>query len=109
MNTRLRQAENWQSLAEVANYSAAALARNCGVSLRQLQRFILQTQGKTAQRWLNELRLRKALTLIQTGNSVKQVAYELNYKQRSHFSREFKRFYGVPPSARQTETQEMSL
>lgn len=34
---------------------------------------------------------------LQTGKSVKEVAFELGYKQHSHFSRDFKARYGVSP------------
>ena len=67
-------------------------------SLRQLERFIPQATGKTPQQWLNDLRQQKASGLIASGQSVKEVSNHLGYKQSSHFSREFKRFHGVPPS-----------
>src|SRR5881296_300705 len=98
MSSRLARFTNWPQLAGEANYNAKKLAERCGVSLRQLERFLPQATGKTPQRWLNELRQQKAFELIASGHSVKEVSFRLGYKQSSHFSREFKRFHGVAPS-----------
>jgi AraC-like DNA-binding protein len=98
MSSRLRRVTNWAELAEESSYSAKILADRCGVSLRQLERYIPRVAGKTPQRWLNELRQQKAMELIASGQSVKEVSFRLGYKQSSHFSREFKRFHGVAPS-----------
>ena len=47
--------------------------------------------------WLNALRLARAYELIRSGESVKSVAFELGFKQLSHFSRAFKQAHGVAP------------
>ncbi|MFO1511497.1 MAG: AraC family transcriptional regulator [Verrucomicrobiota bacterium] len=88
---------DWESRAEAAGYSLSALARNCGASTRQLERFFLESRQKSPRQWLNEMRQQKALQLIGAGFSAKEVAARLFYKQASHFSREFKKFHGVSP------------
>ena len=98
MPSRLIRVTNWEGLAEEAGYNAKKLAERCGVSLRQLERFIPTATGKTPQQWLNYLRQQKAFELIASGQSVKEVSFLLGYKQTSHFSREFKRYHGVAPS-----------
>ena len=98
MWSRLSRITNWTELAEAARYNAKRLAVECGVSLRQLERFLPRITGQTPQRWLNEVRQRKAIELILSGQSIKEVSYHLGYKQSSHFSRDFKRFHGVAPS-----------
>ena len=98
MRSRLSLVTNWEGLAEEAGYNAKKLAERCGVSRRQLERFFPRATGKTPQQWLNYLRQQKAYELIASGQSAKEVAIRLGYKQPSHFSREFKRFHGVPPS-----------
>lgn len=35
--------------------------------------------------------------LLQPDLSIKEVAYKLNYSSPGHFSREFKRFFGITP------------
>jgi AraC-like DNA-binding protein len=89
---------DWEELAEAANYRAKYLAACRGISLRKLERDFLAQTGKSPQQWLNDLRLRKAPGLIAHGLSMKEVAFRLGFKQLSHFSREFKRFHGVPPT-----------
>ena len=102
MNRRLRAVKDWPQLAHRSRFRAAALAKDCGISLRQLERFFLLRTSKPPQRWLNELRQQHAIVLIVEGKPVKEVAYELGYKQPSHFSREFKRFHGVSPNFART-------
>jgi hypothetical protein len=55
------------------------------------------TYRTTLSEWLGELRLAKAYERIRAGESVKFVAFELGFKQLSHFSRAFKEAHGVPP------------
>lgn len=90
--------DNWESQAAECCFNASNLAARCDVSLRHLQRHFQQQYGLKLQKWLNELRLSKAYELLREANSVKEVTFELGYKQVSHFSREFKRYHGIPPS-----------
>jgi transcriptional regulator GlxA family with amidase domain len=52
MNGRLHQIQNWSELAHEAKWSAAALAKKCGVSLRTLERHFLKAMGRRPQTWL---------------------------------------------------------
>lgn len=93
-----RQA-SWECLAQSAKYRASELARIAGVSLRTLQRYFRARHNCTVTDWLRELRLEVARRRLTTCNSVKEVAFDLGYKQASHFTRDFKGRYGVPPGA----------
>jgi AraC-like DNA-binding protein len=86
---------DWSHLAELSGFRAGNLARELGISQRQTERYIKRQFGVSPQRWLNELRMSKALHLVEKLNSVKEVAYTLGFKQVSHFCREFKQFHGV--------------
>jgi AraC-like DNA-binding protein len=88
----------WSRIAAQSEYQAAQFANNIGVSRRQLYRYTMAAFGHRPQQWLNILRLTKAAPLLKKRRSAKQVASELGFKQLSHFSREFKLFYGVPPT-----------
>ena len=87
----------WEELARRAGYRPQALAELVGVSVRTLQRYFRARYDKTVSDWLRELRLDQAFKLVKNCQSVKEVAFELGYKQPSHFTRDFKRKFGVPP------------
>jgi AraC-like DNA-binding protein len=88
----------WRRLGRSAGFRAAKLAELAGVSLRTLQRYFRAQYGVTVSEWLTSIRLSEASERIRAGGRVKEVALDLGYKQLSHFSREFKRAYGKPPS-----------
>jgi AraC-like DNA-binding protein len=96
---RLVHINEWERLAHDAQYSAADLARACEVSLRHLQRYFHDSYRLKLRSWLNEMRLWRGLLMLNAERSVKEVAYDLGFKQCSHFSREFKRYHGLSPSA----------
>lgn len=87
----------WESLAEKANYQPLRLAKLCQVSLRTIQRHIRREYNITLAAWLNAARLDEARDRLASGERVKQVAFDLGYKQLSHFSRVFKERFGVSP------------
>jgi AraC-like DNA-binding protein len=79
-------------LASNANYSAHQLAELCRLTPRHIQRIFRQKFGRSPQDWLNEQRICAAKPLLLSGKSVKVVAFELGFKQPSHFCRQFKSF-----------------
>lgn len=91
----------WESLAFASNFKPSLLAHQCGVSLRTLERHFAKHYRITVRESLRKMRLSLAHTRLMRGERIKSVAYDLGYKQLSHFSRDFKRFYGVPPRALQ--------
>lgn len=74
------------------------LACLCRVSPRHLRRYFHRNFGRSTQAWLDERRMHAAGPMLRRVRSVKEVAFELGFKQTSHFSREFKKFYGINPS-----------
>jgi AraC-like DNA-binding protein len=88
----------WETLAVQAKFCPHALASLCNVSLRTLQRRFDRTYGMPVGHWMRQLRLARAYNRIAGGESVKSVAYDLYFKQLSHFSRVFKEAYGVAPT-----------
>ena len=95
--SRLRRIKNWPELARVARYQVKSLAEICDTSPRQLQRFLLEATGLRAHDWMNRLRQSEALVLLRKLGSVKATAFQLGYKQPSHFSVQFRNFYGMSP------------
>jgi AraC-like DNA-binding protein len=99
MKSLLDRVGNWAVLAKAANYSVERLAKRLGITVRRLEKFCLRRTGMTPHQRLTEMRQAKAWALVTAKKKrVKEVASELGYKQVSHFSREFKRFYGIAPS-----------
>ena len=88
----------WETLAVQAKFCPHALATLCNVSLRTLQRRFDRTYGMPVGHWMRQLRLARAYNRIAGGETVKSVAYDLHFKQLSHFSRVFKEAYGVAPT-----------
>jgi AraC-like DNA-binding protein len=83
--------------AHPARYSAAALARRMGMSLRSLQREAAAL-GTTVSRILEEVRIARARELLlDTSLSVDEVSFLVEYSERAAFGRAFKRATGETP------------
>jgi AraC-like DNA-binding protein len=91
--------DEWHRMAKQSGYRVNHLTQELKISRRQLQRYTRQAFGQSPQRWLDDQRLKYAAELLQQSGSVKAVSFELGFKQVSHFSREFKLFHGLPPTA----------
>jgi AraC-like DNA-binding protein len=87
----------WRDAVLRSGWRAARLATQLEVSRRQLQRYTRAMFHQSPQDWLDEQRLMLARYQLQKLRSAKRVAYELGFKQLSHFSRQFKRFHGLSP------------
>jgi AraC-like DNA-binding protein len=97
-NNQASRTTNWEVLAADSNYCPSELARLCHVSLRTLQRRFAANYGMTISDWMRNIRLAKAYARVVSGEPIKAVAYDLGFKQLSHFSRVFKEVHGVAPS-----------
>ena len=84
--------------AERCQYSAEALARAVGMSLRSLQR-MLSAHALTVRQLLDEAREANARQLLADRNlSIEQIAFLLDYSAESAFRRAFKRWTGQSPA-----------
>jgi transcriptional regulator GlxA family with amidase domain len=78
--------------------SPAILARDVGLSTRQLERLFRRYLGRSPKRYYMELRLGKARNLLlQTDMSVINVALACGFTSPSHFSKCYRAQYGVTP------------
>jgi AraC family transcriptional regulator len=76
-----------------------ALAREVGVAPFHLARLFRAAVGLPIHRYLDRLRLRRALDRLAAGEQdLTQLALELGYADHSHFTNAFRREFGLPPS-----------
>jgi len=81
-------------------WNIAALAKLVGLSISRLRHLFRHEMGTALTQHLKEVRLRRAEHLLRTSFlSVKQIAEEAGHISGSHFSREFKKVFGVSPTA----------
>lgn len=80
--------------------STAMVAKGCGISPRYLS-FLLRLKGTSFSEMVWEQRLEKARDWLATSDprdiSISEIAYGVGFKSPAHFSRMFKRVFGVNP------------
>lgn len=78
--------------------SPSILAKQAGLSTRQLERLFRRYLDRSPKRYYLELRLKKARSLLlQTDLSVINVALACGFSSPSHFSKCYRNFYGRTP------------
>jgi transcriptional regulator GlxA family with amidase domain len=78
--------------------SPSLLAKQAGLSTRQLERLFRRYLDRSPKRYYLELRLKKARSLLlQTDMSVINVALACGFTSPSHFSKCYRAFYGRTP------------
>ncbi|WP_210529848.1 GlxA family transcriptional regulator [Rubellimicrobium arenae] len=78
--------------------SPATLAKDVGLSTRQLERLFRRYLDRSPKRYYMELRLQKARNLLmQTDMSVINVALACGFASPSHFSKCYRAHYGTTP------------
>ena len=79
------------------------MATVCGLSLSGFHRFFRQHAETSPMNYLKQLRLNEsARLLLSTDLPLEEIADRVGFANAFHFSREFKRGYGCPPSAYRT-------
>lgn len=87
-----------QNLCE--NYSSEEIAEHVNISKRTLERHFKNELGISLQRYARQLRLHYATWMLtNTNRSITEVADETGFADASHFSRNFRMEFDVPPSA----------
>lgn len=77
----------------------AALCADVGVSVRTLQRIFRKEVGTDFESWRRQVRLMKAVELLVSGCSVKEVTFGVGYRQCSAFVKTFRQAFGTTPKA----------
>jgi AraC-like DNA-binding protein len=73
------------------------LAASVGLSPFHVARLFARTTGMPPHAWRNQLRLNRAQTLLRQGMRVADAAVAVGFTDQSHFTRHFKRAFGVAP------------
>jgi transcriptional regulator GlxA family with amidase domain len=95
---RLACIDDWDNRASRARWSVKALAGDCGVSPRSLQRFWRQERREPLAEWLTALRFDYACRLLRSSNvSIEEVARRVHYGHISAFSYAFLARFGITP------------
>jgi AraC-like DNA-binding protein len=75
------------------------LAQQSGYSREHFSRIFKAVTGRSIENYIIEIRIAKASTLLGDVNkTIKEIAYELAYRNEYFFSRQFKRKTGVTPT-----------
>jgi AraC-like DNA-binding protein len=77
----------------------ATLCAEVGVSVRTIERTFLKEVGTNFESWRRLVRLKKAVELLVSGSSVKEVASKIGYSQSSAFVELFRKTFGTTPKA----------
>jgi AraC-like DNA-binding protein/mannose-6-phosphate isomerase-like protein (cupin superfamily) len=77
----------------------ADLCAHFAVSVRTVQRTFRREVGTDFASWRRQVRLTKAVELLVSGCSVKEVAFAVGYRQSSAFVEAFRRIFGETPKA----------
>jgi AraC-like DNA-binding protein len=75
----------------------AELAGSVGLSPFHAARLFTQSTGLAPHAWRNQVRLQQSLAPLRAGVSVTEVAAASGFTDQSHFTRHFRRMFGVPP------------
>jgi AraC-like DNA-binding protein len=75
----------------------AELAGSVGLSPFHAARLFTQSTGLAPHAWRNQVRLQRSLAPLREGVSVTEVAAASGFTDQSHFTRHFRRMFGVPP------------
>jgi AraC family transcriptional regulator of arabinose operon len=78
----------------------AALAVQVNLSPSRFRHLFKQETGTTPAQYLKEARIRRAAKLLRTTFlTIKQILEQVNLGSNAHFVRDFRKLYGITPSA----------
>jgi AraC-like DNA-binding protein len=103
--TRLKKVLMVQTLSQQISLghqhsNLAALAKQSGLSERYIQKLFLSNIGIGPAAFTSVLRFNKSLQLVlNTTQSLTEIAYDCGYYDQAHFIKEFRKFTGITPSA----------
>ena len=100
--TASRKNPNWKQISEFlkTDFSLETLASLCGMSETYFQRLFKEKYGISPKKYIIQLKVNHACDLLHSEcYSITQVANLCGYEDVYYFSRQFKNYVGVTPSA----------
>ena len=93
------QAMRWLELQFDRPISIGQLSKSLGYHRTHLSKLFKQTVGLSPMQYLMQLRLERAKTLLDSRFTVEQVASSVGFSDPLHFSKQFRKRYGMSPTA----------
>lgn len=98
IDSRLATAHDLMSKNLDAPLSVEQIARDCAVSVRQLNRLFRMNLASTPHGYYLELRLDRSRNLVRrTGLPLKEIAWACGFSTPSNFTRAYTKHFGTPP------------
>lgn len=105
-NEHLTHAIGLMSSTVEAPMSPSEIARDIGVSTRQLERLFGRYLNCSPKKYFVDLRLQKAQRLlVQTDMSVTEVAFATGFNSPTHFSKTYRVHFGIQPSGQRNKIE----
>jgi tetratricopeptide (TPR) repeat protein/AraC-like DNA-binding protein len=82
---------------ENENFGVRELAGESGTSMYTLSRKLHSINRKTVNQFIREVRLHKALEMLQKDYTASEVAFKTGFGSASYFNKCFHEFFGYPP------------
>lgn len=95
---RVRKMIAWAARQLDGPVSLADVGAVGGLSPHRLRHLFVEQTGLAFRTYLLWLRLTRALERLATGASLTQSAHEAGFADSAHFSRTFKRMFGIAPA-----------
>jgi transcriptional regulator GlxA family with amidase domain len=97
-NEHLKRAIAMMEAALETPMSPSLIAEDLGISTRQLERLFGRYLNSTPKHYFMEMRLNKAQNLlVQTEQSVTEIAMACGFQTTSHFSKVYRAHFGTSP------------
>jgi len=81
------------------SHSLTSVAQSVGMSPFQFARVFSELAGTSPHQYLLTVRLDQAAEMIRNGKSVTETCFDVGFANLSHFTRSFRRRFGIAPSS----------
>jgi len=79
------------------NLTVSDIALMCNMSASNLKKIFSQYSRTGVMKYFNTLKIKRAITMLSSGNRICEIASELGFEEQNYFSAVFKRITGYSP------------